>query len=597
MELRFQDWRVDAALNQVQRGDEIVHLEPLTMDVLVCLLEQADQVVGTTTLLDRCWSGRHADPGMVARCVRQIRRALGDDAGAPRYVETIRKRGYRAIGPAVAIAAPTRLEPLPDVAAPVLGIGVMPFDDLSPNGDQGWLAQGISEELIEFLSRIPGLHVPARTSMLLLKRQNADPDTIAQRLRVSTIVDGSIRRVGERITLVVQWYRVADQRRLWSARLERQLEDVFAAQKELAAGIAEAIREELGVRDAAPFLAEYRYQTSNVRAWELLHRGFDQVFTFLPEGIAEGQALLRQALQHDPDYLAAKVLLAWSEFERPDERVAVALQALEADPGNVIAHRILISDCIAQCDLDGAARLWERAAAHKPRDNSLALIGYHVFSSLGNLPRTLSVTWQGVRLDPLWNTHHYFLGLANLNLGQAEAAIEPLRRGIELFPISGLRGIPLSRFYTALALACHLTGRDDDARDALVASEPRHENAIRSGWKQGGWAAMNLVLAEAFERDSGPAWSKHVREHFAVQCRARAGDRRAMYSQLERLMEVTADRTARDRIAYRNVCFLTQALNADIDFQPYGDEPRFRKLKRALDARLAARAGSCGYGM
>jgi TolB-like protein len=593
--LRFQDWRVDPALNQVRRGDEIVHLEPLTMNVLVCLLEHVDEVVAPASLLDRYWSGRHADPGMVARCVRQIRRALGDDARAPRYLETIHKRGYRAIGPAGAIHQPVATDVPVAESETALGIGVMPFDDLSPGGDQGWLAQGITEELIEFLCRIPGLHVPARASAEVLKRQNADVDAIAGRLNVSTIVDGSVRRDGERITVLVRWYRAADQRRLWSARLQRQLEDVFAVQKEIAAGIAEAIREELGVRDAAPFLAEYRYQTSNARAWELFHRGFDLVFTFQPERMAEGQALLEQALHYDPDYLAARVLLAWSEFDRPDHRVDVAQQALARDPANVIAYRILLSDCIAQYDFDTALRLWERAAARKPRDNSLALIGYHLFSSLGDLSRALAVTRQGVRLDPLWNTHHYFLGLAHLNLGQPEAAIEPLRRGIELFPISGMRGIPLSQFHQALAMAYHLNGRDDRACDALTAGLPNQGSAIRDGFNAGGWRGANMAIAECFQRQHEPASSRHVWEHWAAVCFARAGQGAPMYAHLEALLASTGGGTFRDRTAYRNVCFITQAIHADIDFQPYRREPRFQRLKRALEARMAAQAGIAAY--
>jgi hypothetical protein len=274
----------------------------------------------------------------------------------------------------------------------------------------------------------------------------------------------------------------------------------------------------------------------------------------------------------------------------------VAEQALERDSGNVIAHRILISDAMAQWDFATARLLWERAAACKPQDNSLSLIGYHVFSSLGERERSLEVAERGVRLDPLWNTHHYFLALSNLNLGQARPAIEALTTGIELYPRTGSKGIPLAQFHLALAMAHHLEGDDRTALEVLASGYPAREREVRAGWKKGRWVGVNLALAAAFAGEAQPAWSRNAREHFAGQCYARAGARAPMYAYLERLMERTADSTARDRSAYRDSYFLTEALNADIDFQPYWRERRFQSLREALDARLAAKAGSCAYG-
>lgn len=92
-----------------------------------------------------------------------------------------------------------------------------------------------------------------------------------------------------------------------------------------------------------------------------------------------------------------------------------------------------------------------------------------------------------------------------------------------------------------------------------------------------------------------PSSASGARDHWVAVLHPRAGEREPMYAQLEHLLAITADDRDRDRAAYRNVCFLTQALNADADFQPYRREARFRGLKRALDARLAGRAGSCVY--
>ena len=263
-------WVIDAELNQIRRDHHITRLEPLPMSVFAHLLEHAGRVVTTDELLDRFWPGRNAEPSMVTRCIKQLRHALGDDARNPTFIETVRKRGYRVIAPVRHLqeGATSSKSPI-ESDAQLTAIAVMPFDDLSPGGGHVWLGDGMAEELIEALSRIPALRVPTRNSTTFLKTQQADIQTIGHQLNTGSVVTGSVRRLGERLTVVVEWLRISDETHLWSARYDRLLDDVFTIQRELAVGIAEAIRAVLGIHDTTASMLRERYQTTDVRAWEL----------------------------------------------------------------------------------------------------------------------------------------------------------------------------------------------------------------------------------------------------------------------------------------------------------------------------------------
>jgi hypothetical protein len=182
-----------------------------------------------------------------------------------------------------------------------------------------------------------------------------------------------------------------------------------------------------------------------------------------------------------------------------------------------------------------------------------------------------------------------------LNVGQPDAAIEPLRRGIALFRETGSRGIPLAAFYLALAMGYHLTGRDEMALQALREGYPPHQTALEQGWHRGGWPGMNLALAQAVSGQPGPDWAQTASDMFVSQLYARAGARHDMYGGLEGFLTATGTARFLDRDAYRACYHLAEAVNAMIEYQPYWQEPRFRRIKRALDARIAACAGSSGH--
>ncbi len=185
-------------------------------------------------------------------------------------------------------------------AAPLTSLAVLPFDDLSPGGDQKWLADGMAEELIDALSRIEELRVIARTSAFAHRGQ--DIASIGEKLQVGAVVEGSLRRSGDQLRVTAQLIRVADSSHLWSGSYNRELSDVFAIQHEVAIEVAEAVRTELGVSETLSWLIESRYSTQDVRAWELLKKAANRHGALTEAGFRDAIDLELQALEIDPGY-------------------------------------------------------------------------------------------------------------------------------------------------------------------------------------------------------------------------------------------------------------------------------------------------------
>ena len=224
---RFDDWLIEPLLNQVRREDETKQLEPLAMNVLSHLLKNAGEVVTADELLDRFWSGRNAEPSMVHRCITQIRSALGDDAKNPVYVETIRKRGYRAIATVLPMTSSSTS------TATEKSIAVLPFVNMSNDLDQEYFSDGITEDILNELARNTSLTVRPRSSAFALKGLSLDRQEIGQRLNVTHVLEGSVRRSGERVRVTVQLSEVDANKSVWSQRYDRDLTDIFEVQDEI----------------------------------------------------------------------------------------------------------------------------------------------------------------------------------------------------------------------------------------------------------------------------------------------------------------------------------------------------------------------------
>jgi TolB-like protein/DNA-binding winged helix-turn-helix (wHTH) protein len=404
---RFGDWVVEPQLNRVHRGDVNKRLEPRSMDVLRYLLEHAGETVSVDQLLDTVWAGRVVEPTAVHRGIKHIRQALGDDSRQPRYVETISKRGYRAIAAVQCmidaeiqhagsapeqpvansmtnpqgLSAHTPRIPMTgelegqageaedaspvDIRAPLPLLAVLPFDNISADPELQYISDGVSEEILQAVARSVGVRVVGRSSSFQLRGPDKAAWKVAETLKATHVLDGSIRRSGQRLRISTQLIDCASQSMLWSQRFERELSDFFLIQDEIARRVALAL--------SVTFVPAVPMTALDPVAFDLYLRARTGAPTYVG---AYDIDLLQAAVDRDPGLAPAWAALALSlaivaqdvagtlsavkvEAMRTRARQA-AEQALELDRGAGLAHAALAA-------LEPLAGAFDRAYAHLSR--------------------------------------------------------------------------------------------------------------------------------------------------------------------------------------------------------------------------------------
>ena len=313
--LRIGALRVDPAIDEICAGGTTIKLEPRTMRLLVCLARHAGQVVSVEQLLDEVWNDVVVNPDSVYQAVAMLRRVLGDDAKAPTYIVNVLRRGYRLVAP----VAPWVDEPaVAQAGSPVItstvttgpiadkSIAVLPFVNISGDKSNEYFSDGLSEELINLLTKIRELRVPARTSSFFFKGKQATIAEIAKALGVAYVLEGSVRKSGNTIRITAQLVRVDDGCHVWSETFNRQLDDIFKVQDEIAGSVVKALKVSLLERE------EPRATTSaNREAYTLYLHGQSMSFSAtLPADAKRAIDYLQQSLKLDPGFAPAWAALA-----------------------------------------------------------------------------------------------------------------------------------------------------------------------------------------------------------------------------------------------------------------------------------------------
>ena len=255
-------------------GDRDVRLTPKALALLSFMAERPGEVITKEELFGAVWPEVNVGDAALVTCIQELRRALGDDARRPRYIETLHRRGYRFVGkmttrlPA-AIGGKAHALPLPDRPS----IAVLPFANMSDDPDQAYFADGISEDLITGLSRIHWLFVIARNSTFVYKNRAVDVKQVSRELGVRYVLEGSVRRAGKRIRISAQLIDATTGGHHWAERYDRELGDIFAVQDEITNSVAAAIEPRLLAAEGVRALAR---SPDDLGAWELVARAQTQ---------------------------------------------------------------------------------------------------------------------------------------------------------------------------------------------------------------------------------------------------------------------------------------------------------------------------------
>jgi len=219
--LRIGDWRVDPTAGEISRQGETARLEVRTMRLLMCLAEHAGEVVSIDDLLGQVWSGVNVSPDSVYQAVTSLRRQLGDDPSSSSVI----------------------------AAQPQKSVAVLPFLDLTEGMKEEEFADGMTEELIDKLSKVPDFRVPAATSSFYFKGKQVPVADIAKTLGVSYVLDGSVRKSGKRLRVAARLVRAESGYVTWLETYDRPLDDKLMVQEDIAVEVTKALRESIGTGD------------------------------------------------------------------------------------------------------------------------------------------------------------------------------------------------------------------------------------------------------------------------------------------------------------------------------------------------------------
>jgi TolB-like protein/DNA-binding winged helix-turn-helix (wHTH) protein/Tfp pilus assembly protein PilF len=455
---RIGEWSVEPALDALQRAGETVRLEPKAMELLVVLASRPGQVVSREELLSAVWPGVVVGDEALSQVVTKLRKALGDDARVPTYIETISKRGYRLIarvqpledGPAMDTPAPARgrsrvamrvatagvllalliagtyllqtarhQTALPAGGESRAGAGVdrllalptvtvMPFDSLADDASQLYLARGITADLTTDLARLAGLRVIGASRAVGQVPDASPPRPPAARYLVS----GSVQRAGDRLKVNVRLTDSVTGQQLWSERYERALQDLFVVQDEIVTRLVSTLPVKLSEAERRRLAQRY---TRNLEAYDYFLRGQAALLTRARGQNESAREMYRKALALDPSFARAYAGLALTHA---------------AD------YRNQWTDNAPQA-LARALELAETAFRIDPEILEVQWVLAYVYAQSRRHEQAIGYLNQAIALDPSFADAYALLGSVHTFIGQPAKAIPLVRTAIQLNPEAG----------------------------------------------------------------------------------------------------------------------------------------------------------------
>lgn len=472
MRLAFGEYVLDPDRRELKQGPNQIALEPQVFDVLLHLIRNRDKVVTRDDLIEAVWNGRIVSESTLTSRVNAARKAVADSGEQQALIKTYPRRGFRFVADVQAIdgASPEKADqvtagkpiangPVVDADAQKPGseprvdwagrpaIAVLPFKNLSADPEQDYFSDGITEDIIAALSKYRSLVIIARNSSFAFKEADGDIRQVGLILGTDYMVEGSVRKIGQRVRITAQLVETEGGRQLWAERYDRDLQDLFALQDEITTTIAARVEPEIGAADR---LRAERKAVPALHAWDFFRLGTKHFYKSTAADNLEAQRLLRRAIELDPNladaygYLCYALVLSMIYFdaepneEQLGEAIAVGRKAVEID------------------DKDGLLRfMYGRALlAGKAYDDALAELE------------------TAVELNPSLAVAYCGLGDSLAYEGRISEAIPYFQKAIDLSPHDPLRWAFCS--YRALA---HIFAREFESANEWALRATRVPNA------------------------------------------------------------------------------------------------------------------------
>jgi TolB-like protein len=447
VQFTFDNQTLDIERRELLRDGAPIPMQPQVFDLLVYLVQNRDRVVSKGDLIGLVWGGRTVSDSTFTSRVNAARTAIGDSGRDQKLIRTISRKGLRFVGtvqePKNSSRPAGRLPeksferqrsglPLPDRPA----IAVLPFNNMSGEREQEYFSDGISEDIITALSKLRWLFVIARNSSFTYKGKSVHMKQVAEELGVRYVLEGSVRKSGDRVRITAQLNDVATGSHIWAERYDRDLADVFAVQDQITEAIVAAIEPQIYA--AENFRARSKPPNS-LDAWDLVMRALWHYWRVTRQDNVVAQALLEKAITIDPNYGQALSVLATSHMS------GVHLGWAELGSTAPIAERAALAAVAADS---------EDPWAH----NALG----SVYFSTRRLDDSLAEFEQALQLNPNFSLAQGYYGLALSYCGRWQEAHEAAQRAIRLSPRD-----PSSAIYYGIAAYAQFVGRNYQQAIAL----------------------------------------------------------------------------------------------------------------------------------
>lgn len=393
MDWQFGSYRLKSASRLLIGPEGPLELSAPSLDILILLLTRPDEVVGKSDLLDSVWRGRTVEDNTLQVHVSALRKAL--PAG---MIMTVHGRGYRYVGPKpFAVVADPQDSRRPSIA-------VLPFDNMSGDPEQAFFSDGITEDIIAELSRFKDFLVIARNSSFQFRGQANDLAEVARKLGVQYVVEGSVRKIANRVRVTAQLIDTSSTAHVWAERYDREVDDIFAIQDEITQMITARLARQARIAIASRSRGR---PTGSMSAYESYLRALPLASAY--DTANDAEQYLQKAVELDPDFAGARAVLSfvqsikyyWSyDPAHLESGLQMAKAALQLDPEDAYGHLASGFALMYMRRFREAETSLDRAVALNPNDPFILSIRALLLSYIGSFDAALAELDQARRRDP-----------------------------------------------------------------------------------------------------------------------------------------------------------------------------------------------------
>jgi TolB-like protein/DNA-binding winged helix-turn-helix (wHTH) protein/Tfp pilus assembly protein PilF len=527
--VRIGDWVFYASVFRLEHDQEVVKLEPRVAHLLSCLMTNAGKPVSRETLMEEVWPDMIVGDEALTNAINKLRKAFNDNRQNPRVIETIPKAGYRLIADVNQISSPIPhandestshdidankphwfsrklsifttialtiiivtlwlpIEPDSNNTPPPIksstfatkpSIAVLPFDNISQIPEQEYFTDGITDDIITHLAKNPDIVVIARDSSFFYKNSDMDIRSIANSLHVSHILNGSIRRLGEKLIINAQLIDAAKETHTWAEQYLLTADELLKVESEITQSIISSLLNKKQNNSSLPPLS---IPTKHIQAHDYLLLGRYHFYKFANKSEnTKAQNLFREAINLDPNYALAYALLGWTyDFETmngwTDDRIAtlkkaeqLATKAIELQPELPLSYFVRGLSYREQGEYVKALGEIEISLKHDPNNANARVLLATLLYYAGRPTLGLERIKEAMKIHPHHPyNYHFHLGQAYFVLRQYEDAIDAFQLGIDSNPAA-------ERLHVWMAATYAQNGDIDDASweaELVMSSNP-----------------------------------------------------------------------------------------------------------------------------